>query len=60
VHGPTLLLPSLLVLLVLLLLLLLQRLLMMGCHQEALAVALAGQLWAPALILAFGFGEWQD
>lgn len=28
----------------------------MGRREEALGVALAGQLWAPALILAFGHG----
>lgn len=35
-----------------------QRLLLMGRRHEALDVALAGQLWGPALVLAHGYGEW--
>jgi hypothetical protein len=35
----------------------LQRLLLLGRRHEALAVALAGQLWGPALVLAYGYGE---
>lgn len=34
-----------------------QRLLLMGRRHEALDVALAGQLWGPALVLAHGYGE---
>lgn len=35
-----------------------QRLLLMGRRHEALDVALAGQLWGPALVLAHGYGKW--
>jgi hypothetical protein len=35
----------------------LQRLLLMGRRHDALNVALAGQLWGPALVLAHGYGE---
>lgn len=34
-----------------------QRLLLMGRRHEALDVALAGQLWGPALVLAHGYGK---
>lgn len=43
--------------LLLLLWLHLQRLLLMGRRHDALNVALAGQLWGPALVLAHGYGE---
>jgi hypothetical protein len=34
-----------------------QRLLLMGRRHDALNVALAGQLWGPALVLAHRYGE---
>lgn len=34
-----------------------QRLLLLGRREDALGVALAGQLWAPALLLAHGCGK---
>jgi len=30
----------------------------MGRRHEALDVAVAGQLWGPALVLAYGYGGW--